>query len=162
MYLYTLGASGGLAILCAVLMVFQRSLYASAICLMGVLLQIAVLYFLLGAELLSLLQVLIYAGAVMVLIVLAIMASPPRLARLWAEFHLPRWLVGGVLAVAALELGMLLKMGASSSAAPAPINRALEREMAALLFGRYALMTEAVGLIILVSALSMLQDQELP
>jgi NADH-quinone oxidoreductase subunit J len=145
------------AILFAVLALFQRSLYGSALCLLVVLLQVAALYFLLGARLLGLLQVLIYAGAVMVLIVIAVMASAPRVEKLWADGP-PRSLAWVALAVPLLELLVLAPL--ARDAAPAlPPAAALERGTALLLFGPYAPLTEALGLLVLVAALAVVRER---
>ncbi|MBI4386256.1 MAG: NADH-quinone oxidoreductase subunit J [Elusimicrobia bacterium] len=155
-----LAACGLLAVLFSVCMTFQRSLYGSAFCLMGVLLQMGILYFLMGAHVLGLLQVLVYAGAVMVLIVMAIMATPPRLPQTWASFHMPRWLIGIGFAAAASEAALVWRACGDSATRSVWIAAELESAMAALLFGRYALMTEAVGVIILLSALAAVQDEK--
>ena len=147
---------GGCAVLFAVLALFQRSLYASAMCLLAVLLQVAAVYFLIGARLLGLLQILVYAGAVMVLLVVAVMASPPRLSKLWAQGP-PKWLAWLAVLLPAVELLAILR---SSSGAPVLLRAApdIERRMAALLFGPYAPLTEAAGLLVLVAALSVLKE----
>lgn len=149
-------AAGLLAAGFSFLMLFQRSLYSAAICLLGVLLQIAVLYFLAGAQLLALIQVLVYAGAIMVLIVVAAMAAPPRAKELWVRGKVSPWLAAAALVIPAFEAGAFCIRAAgmtmiwSRSAPPS-----LEPGMAQLLFGPYALMTETVGIIILVSALAL-------
>lgn len=153
-----LAAVGFGAALFAILTVFQRNLYASALCLMAVLLQVAAIFFILGAQILGFLQILVYAGAIMVLIVIAVMSSPVRIARPWADFHLPKWLMAAVLGIAALELPLSWRF-AGVAGAPLVVTPALEHGMASLLFGRYALMTEIVAIAILVSALAMVQDR---
>jgi len=157
-----LAVSGVVAGLLAVLMFLQKSLYSSAICLMGVLLQVAAIYLLLGAQILAFLQVLVYAGAIMVLIVIAIMAAPPRLGSLWAENHLPSWLLGLIFGLAATEACLALASRRGGSVPWSVVTRALEMDMAGLLFGRYALMTESAGLLILLSALALLRYEDGP
>ena len=147
---------GACAVLFAVLALFQRSLYASAMCLLVVLLQVAAAYFLIGAQLLGLIQILVYAGAVMVLLVVAVMASPPLLAKPWADGML-KWLAWLAVLFPAAELLAILRL---SSGAPLILRAApdMDRRMAALLFGPYAPLTEAAGLLILVAALSILKE----
>ncbi|MBI3548043.1 MAG: NADH-quinone oxidoreductase subunit J [Elusimicrobia bacterium] len=156
---FALAAVGSGAALFAILTVFQRNLYASALCLMAVLLQVAALFFLLGAQVLGFLQILVYAGAIMVLIVIAVMSSPARITHLWADFRLPKWLIALVLAVPFGELILASRLGAGTPAFHS-VTPALERGMAIVLFGRYALLTEIVGVAILLSALAMIQDNE--
>jgi len=148
-------AAGGLAAVFAFLMLFQRTLYSAALCLLGVLLQVAVLYFLAGAQLLAMIQVLVYAGAIMVLIVIAAMAAPPRARKLWARGQVSPWLSAAALAVPALETGYFCLRSSAASMWMRTAPPSLERGMAQLLFGPYALMTEVVGVIILVSALAL-------
>ena len=71
-------------------MVAQRSLYTAAICLLVVLFQAAALFFLAGAPLLAFLQIMIYAGGVMVLIVVMVMAAPGREGSFWSRLQVPR------------------------------------------------------------------------
>ena len=61
------------ALVCAVNVVVQTHPISSAISLIGVMGSLAVLYLLLGAEFIAAVQVIVYAGAVMVLFVFVIM-----------------------------------------------------------------------------------------
>ncbi len=63
----------GFAIACAVLMVYHRNPLYSAISLVGVFLSLSCIYFTLAAPFIAAVQVLIYAGAIMVLVVFVIM-----------------------------------------------------------------------------------------
>lgn len=148
---------GGLAVILAVGALFSRTLYGAAMCLLGVLLETAVLFILVGAPLLGFLQILVYAGAVMVLIVIAILSSPPRLSHRWSE-EPPRWF--GWLAPAAL-FAALLACGPSLCSAPSSLpaaGPALETQMARLLFGPWALAVETVGVLVLVASLAVLKE----
>jgi len=62
-----------IAVLCAVNVVVRTRPISSAISLVGVMGSLAVLYLLLGAEFLAAAQVIVYAGAIMVLFVFVIM-----------------------------------------------------------------------------------------
>jgi len=62
-----------IAVICGVNVVVQIHPISSAISLIGVMGSLAVLYLLLGAEFLAMAQVIVYAGAVMVLFVFVIM-----------------------------------------------------------------------------------------
>ena len=59
--------------ICAVNVVLQRHPISSALSLIGVMASLAVLYLLLGAEFIAMAQIIVYAGAVMVLFVFVIM-----------------------------------------------------------------------------------------
>ena len=63
----------GLALGCAIAMVAQRNPLYSAISLIGVLLSLACLYVMLAAPFIAAVQVIVYAGAIMVLIIFVIM-----------------------------------------------------------------------------------------
>ena len=62
-----------IAVVCAVNVVVQTHPIASAISLIGVMGSLAVLYLLLGAEFIAAVQVIVYAGAIMVLFIFVIM-----------------------------------------------------------------------------------------
>src|SRR6202451_1245633 len=61
------------AIVCAINVVVQTHPISSALSLIGVMGSLAVLYLLLGAEFIAMAQVIVYAGAVMVLFIFVIM-----------------------------------------------------------------------------------------
>jgi len=63
----------GIAVISAINVVLQRHPIASALSLIGVMGSIAVLYLLLGAEFIAMAQIIVYAGAVMVLFIFVIM-----------------------------------------------------------------------------------------
>ena len=63
----------GLAVGCAVAMVAQRNPLYSAISLIGVFISLACLYVMLAAPFIAAVQVIVYAGAIMVLVVFVIM-----------------------------------------------------------------------------------------
>lgn len=81
----------GLAIACAVSMVYHKNPLYSAISLVGVFLSLSCIYITLAAPFIAAVQVLIYAGAIMVLVVFVIMLlnldedrTPGRLRYLYA------------------------------------------------------------------------------
>ena len=63
----------GLAVFCAINLVVQTHPIASALSLVGVMGSLAVLYLQLGGEFIAMAQVIVYAGAIMVLFVFVIM-----------------------------------------------------------------------------------------
>ena len=66
-------AFAGFAVASAVSLVVQTHPISSALSLIGVMVSLAVLYFLLGAEFIAAAQLIVYAGAIMVLFVFVIM-----------------------------------------------------------------------------------------
>src|SRR3982750_949495 len=61
------------AVVCGFNLVFQKHPISSALSLIGVMGSLAILYLLLGAEFIAMAQVIVYAGAVMVLFIFVIM-----------------------------------------------------------------------------------------
>src|SRR5580704_17118450 len=61
------------AVLCAINVVIQKHPISSALSLVGVMASLAVLYLLLGGEFIAAAQIIVYAGAIMVLFVFVIM-----------------------------------------------------------------------------------------
>ncbi|MBX3299526.1 MAG: NADH-quinone oxidoreductase subunit J [Acidobacteria bacterium] len=81
----------GFAIVCAISMVYHRNPLYSAISLVGVFISLACIYLSLAAPFMAVVQILVYAGAIMVLVVFVIMllnldddAAPNRLGYLYA------------------------------------------------------------------------------
>ena len=66
-------AFAAIAVVCAINVVVQTHPISSALSLVGVMGSLAVLYLLLGAEFIAMAQLIVYAGAVMVLFVFVIM-----------------------------------------------------------------------------------------
>src|SRR5438105_2730737 len=116
---FALLLAGAVAAAFAVLMLVQRTLYAGALCLLVVLLQLAAMFYLLGAPLLAFLQVMIYAGAIMVMIVVAVMALPPRLRELWSESSVSKPAAWVALAAVLAEL-LAVSLPEGGEAAPWP------------------------------------------
>jgi len=79
------------AVACAVNLVLQKHPISSALSLVGVMGSLAVLYLLLGGEFIAMAQLIVYAGAIMVLFIFVIMllnaGSETRAKRhLWASY----------------------------------------------------------------------------
>lgn len=155
-------AAGAIAIAFSGVMLFSRSLYVSAVALLVVLLQTGVLFVLRGAPLLGFLQVMIYAGAVMVLVVVTIMATggePGAGFRRFADFSFPRPLAAAGVAAAAGVIA-LAPAGGSAPGAVQPADPALSAAFASVLFRSYAPAVEAVALLMFLAALAVLPDRE--
>lgn len=149
--------AGIVAVFFAGVMLLHRSLYVSAVSLLVVLLQTAVLFILCGSPLLGLLQVMIYAGAVMVLVVVTIMAAGQEGER-FADFSFPRPLAWAGVLAAVLEISLLLSRGDAPAAVA--VDPALQAQLGAVLFRPYALATEAVTLLMFLAALAIAPQRE--
>ncbi|MEZ5399719.1 MAG: NADH-quinone oxidoreductase subunit J [Bryobacteraceae bacterium] len=79
------GLFATIAVVCAIIMVTQRHPISSALSLVGVMGSLAILYLLLGAQFIAAAQLIVYAGAIMVLFLFVIMllnaGVEPRPAR---------------------------------------------------------------------------------
>ena len=93
----------GLAIGCAISMVAQRNPLYSAISLIGVFVGLACLYVMLAAPFIAAVQVIVYAGAIMVLVVFVIMLlnagveEQTKGSRVAIVFGVPGMLLGSLL-----------------------------------------------------------------
>ena len=110
---------GAMAVGCALAMVAQRNPLYSAISLIGVFVSLACLYLTLQAPFIAAVQVIVYAGAIMVLVVFVIMLlnveeevrRPVRL-----HFLIPVSVV--LAAVLVAEAAFMLKLGGASRVEP--------------------------------------------
>ena len=142
-----------IAVACGVSVVLQTHPISSALSLVGVMGSLAVLYLLLGAEFIAMAQVIVYAGAIMVLFVFTIM-----LLNAGGETRPGRSLLVKLLGVPALIafVGIIgfffatnfqnaepVRFGAFSSGSPQAIGGAL--------FRSYLLPFEATSVLILIA-----------
>ncbi|MDO8804218.1 MAG: NADH-quinone oxidoreductase subunit J, partial [Elusimicrobiota bacterium] len=145
----------GLAALATLLMIFERGPVKAAMLMLAALLSTAGLYLVLSAQLLAALQIILYAGAIMTLFIVALTVTPAawRDARRTdkpAKSSLTKALG---LAAAAVILTELLKISAALRTAGFS-REFLETgtlDLARALFGRFAFQFELLSLIILTS-----------
>src|SRR5688500_19497008 len=88
-----------IAVVCAISLVVQTHPIASALSLVGVMGSLAVLYLLLGAEFIAAAQLIVYAGAIMVLFIFVIMLLNAGKEARRGQATFAKWL--GIPAVAA-------------------------------------------------------------
>ena len=140
----------GMAIGCSVAMVAQRNPLYSAISLIGVLLSLACLYMMLAAPFIAVVQVIVYAGAIMVLVVFVIMllnieADEPRRERL-------RFLVPTAIGLAAILIGETAFILMSVQDVPMPRGSVgLTASVGAGLFTKYLLPFEITSVLLLMA-----------
>jgi NADH-quinone oxidoreductase subunit J len=148
---------GAMAIGCAVSVVVQRNPLYSAISLIGVFVSLACLYMTLQAPFIAAVQVIVYAGAIMVLVVFVIM-----LLNVEEESRRPlrlRYLVPlGVILAAVLigETMFMLKLGSDQARAAVPATVpstgvGLTASIGAGLFTEYLLPFEVTSVLILMA-----------
>ena len=135
---------------------FSNPFY-SALALIGNLGSLAVLYLLLSAEFVAAAQVLVYAGAVMVMFLFVIAYVGPRTESPWAGG--PSWqAVGAVLAAAALLVEIIVVIGLKASGRLAhaeDIGTAFgsPREVGRLFLTDHLLAFEITSIVLLVAAI---------
>ena len=142
------------AVATAVLMVLQRNPVMSAIYLIGNFFCLALLYLMLQAQLLAVLQVVVYTGAIMVLVVFVIMLlNLGDEKRLTEKYDMKR--IVGVVVVFGLLLEMLFILGFSGDTSTniARGNQSAGvgtvEQMGQALFGSYLLPFEVTSLLLL-------------
>jgi NADH-quinone oxidoreductase subunit J len=145
--------SAFLAVLAALNLILQKKTMNAALSLVFCLASLSIIYFILSAPFIGIIQLMVYAGAVMVLFLVVIMLLDPfsevvlrNQNRLWVFFSM---LIGG-------GLFALLAYAFASWRPPAdvPVIPAAARNtesLAELLFQKYLLPFEAVSILILVA-----------
>src|SRR5918999_1273484 len=146
---------GALAVGCAIAMVAQRNPLYSAISLIGVFVALACLYMLLAAPFIAAVQVIVYAGAIMVLVVFVIM-----LLNVEEEVRRPvrlRYLIPvgvGLAAVLVAEAAFMLSLRGNARVMPVgppPSEVGLTASIGTGLFTEYLLPFEVTSVLILMA-----------
>ena len=137
------------AVGCGAMVVWHRNAMGSAIYLVITMLCLAGLYGLLQGAFVAILQVLIYAGAVMVLMLFVIMLLSSRAETSEREGSLPAWVVLGVVGlIIVIKMATLLHLGA-----PRALSEGFGtiQGVGALLFGAYVLPFELISVLLLIA-----------
>jgi NADH-quinone oxidoreductase subunit J len=150
---------GAIALGCGLSVILQRHPVSSALSLVGVMISLAILYLLLGAEFIAAAQVVVYAGAIMVLFIFVIMLLNAGAERQLSRATLASWFgkvaivgLGGLLTfivsrhigfAEAVQLGQLA--GGSTKGNVGDVGNAL--------FSKYLLPFEVTSLLILIALL---------
>jgi NADH-quinone oxidoreductase subunit J len=145
-------ALAAIAVAGAVSLILQKHPIHSALSLIVVMVALAGLYLLLGAEFISAVQIIVYAGAIMVLFIFVIMLlnageeERTNFSRMAAYVGLPL--------AAVLGAGLVYWVAhEGSNAAGAPIAESATRPLAMLLFQDYLFPFELTSILILVAIL---------
>jgi NADH-quinone oxidoreductase subunit J len=140
---------GAICVAGAVNLLVQRHPISSALSLVVVMASLAVEYLLLGAEFVAVVQVIIYAGAVMVLFVFVIMLLNAGVEERTRDSHIALLLgVPGVLAGSLLVAWVLLKQEGSVSLGALP---GYPKTIGNLLFHDFLLPFEVTSILILIA-----------
>jgi len=141
----------GLSIAFSLLVVFQRNVVHSALALVATLFLIAVLFLTLEAAMVGILQILVYAGAIMVLFLFVIMLLHPGALESRRTLWWTMGSVGGLLLL--FEFVRLLVGSATPAAAPAPSSASFgsPEALAQSLFNDFVLPFEIASVLLLVA-----------
>jgi NADH-quinone oxidoreductase subunit J len=148
-----------LAVAGAVMLILAHEPIHSALALILVMISLAMIYLLLGAEFIAAVQIIVYAGAVMVLFVFVIMLLNMGLEERTDFSKLAKY--------AGLPLGFVLlleiahwmfhsQIGAAIANGPEPATAFSTVELSKLLFKPYLLPFEATSILILIAILGAL------
>ncbi|HUQ33522.1 MAG TPA: NADH-quinone oxidoreductase subunit J [Pyrinomonadaceae bacterium] len=144
----------GLAVGCALSMVVQRNPLYSAISLVGVFISLAALYVTLAAPFIAAVQVIVYAGAIMVLVVFVIMllnVEEEERGRLRLKFLIPTAIVlaGVLIAEAAFVIYFVEAQPSPPDAGTSPVG--LTASIGTGLFTTYLLPFEITSVLLLMA-----------
>lgn len=133
---------------CALGVVILRKVMYSAVAMVVCFLGVAFAYALLHAELVAIMQLLVYVGAISIVVIFAIMLTDVQ-AGDYHQFFNRQTIVAAVLAAAAaLVLAAAVVVGTVGSPAAIVRNPGV-RELSDLLFNRYVLPFELISLVLL-------------
>ena len=136
----------------AVNLLIQRKTINSALSLIVVMGSLALIYLLLGAEFVAVIQVIIYAGAIMVLFIFVIMLlnageeEQARGSRVAKVFGIPGLLIGGIIGTL-----VLLRHGPEETLLPIGALYGSTEKVGMLLFTKYLLPFEVTSVLILIA-----------
>ncbi|MDH3629398.1 MAG: NADH-quinone oxidoreductase subunit J [Acidobacteriota bacterium] len=143
----------GLALISALVVVFHRNQVISALALAGNLVAIAGFYMLLNAQFLALLQVIVYAGAIMVLVLFVIMLlNVAEEARSHDSSPIQRYLSPILAIVFVVALGAaLFGSGSAEPFAPASDSFGTVDQVGISLFTTFFYAFEVISLLLVVA-----------
>jgi NADH-quinone oxidoreductase subunit J len=147
---------GGIALLAAISMVAQKRVIYSALSLIICLCAIAALYLILEAPFIAAVQIIVYAGAIMVLFLFVIMLLDPFSAAILKDKKKSLGYAGGILGL--LALGVLIPLLRSYHLSQVPRNPetvsggiGTVNHIGQILFSEYLLPFEMTSVLILVA-----------
>ena len=143
----------GIAVISAILVITRRSAVHSALALILALLAQAGLYLMLYAPFVAGVQIILYAGGIMVLFLFVIMLVNLERARKEEQFN-KQWLVGTAAAAALGFLFVTVYMKGKAlwpQNATLPVESSNTQEVGTLLYGQYMFAFEIASLLLLVA-----------
>ncbi|MEK6643642.1 MAG: NADH-quinone oxidoreductase subunit J [Planctomycetota bacterium] len=127
----------------------SRNIVRSAVCLLGTLGGVACLYFLLNANLLAAIQLIVYAGGTLILIVFGVMLTSKSP---WVVFDPSRaQVVGAVIVTVLLATGLcMMLLGHTWPASAGPLPALQVKDIGKMLLTDYLVPFEAASVLLLV------------
>jgi NADH-quinone oxidoreductase subunit J len=144
----------GMAIGCALAVVAQRNPLYSAISLIGVFISLACLYVMLAAPFIAAVQVIVYAGAIMVLVVFVIMllnVEEEERRRPRLKFLLPVAVVLAAILIAEVSFILVTVQGSNITPASGAADVGVTHSIGTNLFTQYLLPFEITSILILMA-----------
>ncbi|HXQ27148.1 MAG TPA: NADH-quinone oxidoreductase subunit J [Candidatus Acidoferrales bacterium] len=149
-----------LAVLGAVLLILAREPIHSALALVLVMMSLAVLYLLLGAPFVAAVQIIVYAGAIMVLFVFVIMLLNAGVEERTDFSKIAKWVgvpLGFFLLLVTAVYLLHSSIGTTIATGVGAANQAADtRELSQQLFRQYLFPFEATSILILIAILGAL------
>lgn len=144
-----------IAVACGISLVVQKHPISSALSLVGVMGSLAVLYLLLGAEFIAAVQLIVYAGAIMVLFIFVIMLLNAGEEKKTTLTSWPSRLLGIPLLTVFLALIAYLieRMGPSFGNVTFGAFTASAKDIGLSLFSKYLLPFEVTSVLVLIAIL---------
>lgn len=144
----------GLAIGCGLAVVVQRNPLYCAISLIGVFISLACLYVMLAAPFIAAVQVIVYAGAIMVLVVFVIMllnVEQEERGRPRLKFLVPTAIALSAVLIAEVAFILVTVQEFRVNPTAAPSNIGLTRSIGEQLFTKYLLPFEITSILLLMA-----------
>src|ERR1044072_1687851 len=144
----------GLAIGCGLAVVAQRNPLYSAISLIGVFISLACLYVMLAAPFIAAVQVIVYAGAIMVLVLFVIMllnVEQEERGRARLKFLVPTAVALAAILIAEVAFILVTVQEFRVNPTSAPSDIGLTHSIGAQLFTRYLLPFEITSILLLMA-----------
>lgn len=144
----------GVAVFGALGVVLSQQIVRMAVFLLFTLGSVAMLYFFLAAEFLAAIQLIVYVGGTLILIIFGVMlTSKNPFVRLSVPLgqRIAGWAIGGLLSLLMIFLGVVELAGGFDPGSPtAPVEHYGVAELGQNLLGKYALPFELAGVLLLV------------
>lgn len=143
---------GGLTVLSIILMIFQSNPVASALFLVFALFCLSALYVGLDAPFIAILQVLVYAGAIMVLFIFVIMLLKLKPADLIEDR--PSWSMAGIVILGFASVGFMafyLLQVPANTFQPVPAGFGEAEGVGRLMFTKYLIPFELTSILLLIA-----------